>query len=359
MKNNLPFFSHDNDALSHPKIQALVAEYGMAGYGMFWGLIEFIAQSEEACLNISKKVNRLCLANRLFIKPAELDAFLAFLADPEIDLINYVDGIITTDRTTENYCIVKERREVDRLRKSKSVAAKAKDKEKEVEALESCVSDRKEEISAWKKEESKAEQKKVNDKKAAAAKDVLDLEASQDTLAPTFDLIKTHVNRIGIKIDYLSIQRIAQLDLPAQYINGLEGRHTFFDFIIQKIKNNYKGKKIRSLSGLFVMFITCEDIQEQYPAWYEEQIEKEKKEKKERERQIALFNKPKSCECGSKQLRQDSDGNIWCSECKSYYTFNNTTLSYEFTNMKETRQQYFDFTNVLKKLCENNKNTKE
>ena len=294
MKNTLPYFSHDNDSFSHPKMQALVAEYGMAGYGMFWVLNESIAQSEEVCLNISRKVNKLCLANKLLIKPAELDHFLGFLADPEIDLINYADGIITTDRTTENYRIVKEKREVDRLRKREEREA-----EKEGLKVES-VSGRKVEKSAWKDQQSKAEQKRVNEKKAAAAaavdskKDTLDLAIpTQPQLPPDFEVIKTQAARIGIKLDHLSIQRIAQSGIPTQYINGCDGKHTFFDFIIQKIKNRYKDEEIRNLTGLFVMATGWDDMRELYPAWCEEEVRKEGKEKKEHERQIALFNKPK------------------------------------------------------------------
>ena len=38
MKDNLPYFSHDNNARRHPKMKALIAEFGYEGYGRFWAL---------------------------------------------------------------------------------------------------------------------------------------------------------------------------------------------------------------------------------------------------------------------------------------------------------------------------------
>ena len=43
MRDDLPYFSHDNNAQDHPKMQALIAEYGFEGYGRFWALHERIA----------------------------------------------------------------------------------------------------------------------------------------------------------------------------------------------------------------------------------------------------------------------------------------------------------------------------
>lgn len=34
------YFTHDANAFSDPKIQAMVKKYGVAGYGMFWIIIE-------------------------------------------------------------------------------------------------------------------------------------------------------------------------------------------------------------------------------------------------------------------------------------------------------------------------------
>jgi hypothetical protein len=117
MKDNLPYFSHDNNAHRHPKMKALIAEYGYEGYGRFWALNERIAESPGAYIDISRKVNRLDLAQELGMSGPELDKFLDFLSDPEIDLINLEGGKITTDRITENYQYTMEKLEKGRNRK--------------------------------------------------------------------------------------------------------------------------------------------------------------------------------------------------------------------------------------------------
>jgi hypothetical protein len=117
MKDNLPYFSHDNNAHRHPKMKALIAEYGYEGYGRFWALNERIAESPGDYIDISRKVNRLDLAQELGMSGPELDTFLGFLSDPEIDLINFENGKITTDRITENYQYTMEMLEKERNRK--------------------------------------------------------------------------------------------------------------------------------------------------------------------------------------------------------------------------------------------------
>jgi hypothetical protein len=117
MKDDLPFFSHDNNARNHPKMKALIAEYGYEGYGRFWALNERIAESSGAFIDISKKINRLALAKELDLDGNELDKFLIFLSDPEIDLINIKDNIITTDRINELYKATVNKRKKQRKNK--------------------------------------------------------------------------------------------------------------------------------------------------------------------------------------------------------------------------------------------------
>jgi len=120
MKDNLPYFSHDNNARRHPKMKALIAEFGFEGYGRFWALNERIAESSNACIDISKKVNKLDLANELGLDGNGLDRFIAFLSDPEIDLINVQNNKITTDRTNEDYSKMVEKRTRQRKRKTEN-----------------------------------------------------------------------------------------------------------------------------------------------------------------------------------------------------------------------------------------------
>jgi hypothetical protein len=90
---------------------------GYEGYGRFWVLNERIAESSGAFIDISKKINKLDLAQELGLNGDGLDKFLAFLSDPEIDLINMKDNIITTDRISELFEKTMENREDERERK--------------------------------------------------------------------------------------------------------------------------------------------------------------------------------------------------------------------------------------------------
>ena len=124
MKNTLPFFSHDNNASQHPKMKALIAEYGFEGYGRFWVLNEKIASTKGAYIDLSRKVYKLDLARDLGLNNKELDEFLSFLSDPEIDLINISENKVTTDRITELYEKTMENREYERNRKAEKPGKK-------------------------------------------------------------------------------------------------------------------------------------------------------------------------------------------------------------------------------------------
>jgi len=61
---------------------------------------------------------KLDLAGELGLDGSGLDTFLSFLADPEIDLINLEDNIITIDRISELFEQTSKGREEARLRKA-------------------------------------------------------------------------------------------------------------------------------------------------------------------------------------------------------------------------------------------------
>jgi hypothetical protein len=105
VKDNLPYFSHDNNARRHPKMKALIAELGYEGYGRFWVLNERIAESSGAFIDISKKVNKLDIAQELGLNGDGLDKFLKFLSDPDINLIEFENRIITIERIRSEYKI--------------------------------------------------------------------------------------------------------------------------------------------------------------------------------------------------------------------------------------------------------------
>jgi len=104
VKDDLPYFEHDNDALGGDREQALMAQYSFEGYGRFWALSERIAAAPGAVLDISTKVIKNGLASYLRMTTADLDAFLKFLSDPEeCGLISFSDGKLTSERIQKSY----------------------------------------------------------------------------------------------------------------------------------------------------------------------------------------------------------------------------------------------------------------
>ena len=106
MKNDLPWFKHYNGARNHPKMKALRGKFGPTGYGRFWMLNEMISDAPGARLDLTRKINLLATAGELGLELPAFEEFIAFLSDPEIDLVNYTDGILTTDQTQEDYTVV-------------------------------------------------------------------------------------------------------------------------------------------------------------------------------------------------------------------------------------------------------------
>jgi hypothetical protein len=115
VKNNLQFFSHDNDARNNWKHKALRSRYGWEGEGRFWALNEMVAEADDCRLDLSRAGKRSSYAEDLGMSLEELDEFLAFLADSELcDLILYENGIVTTKRTQEDLERVERNREKHR-----------------------------------------------------------------------------------------------------------------------------------------------------------------------------------------------------------------------------------------------------
>lgn len=49
------FFSHDENALSDPKIMSMMSVYGFEGYGRFWALVELLRREDSYKINMTKK----------------------------------------------------------------------------------------------------------------------------------------------------------------------------------------------------------------------------------------------------------------------------------------------------------------
>ena len=88
------WFKHDYNARNDEKILELRAEYGWKGYGLFFGIIEFMCETETGCLD-TERIGGLSVAYNL--PKDELLAFISFCID--IDLFfEDEDGLIKSGR---------------------------------------------------------------------------------------------------------------------------------------------------------------------------------------------------------------------------------------------------------------------
>ena len=88
------WFKHDYNARNDEKILELRAEYGWKGYGLFFGIIEFMCETETGCLD-TERIGGLSVAYNL--PKDELLGFISFCID--IDLFfEDEDGLIKSGR---------------------------------------------------------------------------------------------------------------------------------------------------------------------------------------------------------------------------------------------------------------------
>lgn len=129
-KKDSYWFTHDADAASDPKSIALIAKYGMAGYGMFWRLIEVLRSQSGYKYEVSSKFSYPAIADAL---KTTVDDAKAFIQDciSEFELLqtdgeyvwsqSLLDRMQRWDKTKENLS----------SRGSKGAEARWKDKKKE------------------------------------------------------------------------------------------------------------------------------------------------------------------------------------------------------------------------------------
>lgn len=75
MAKDAYYFSHDNNARNDPKCSALICDYGFEGYGVYWAIIEILAEQESYKL---RKFNKLYdgLARQLFLDADRLRSII-------------------------------------------------------------------------------------------------------------------------------------------------------------------------------------------------------------------------------------------------------------------------------------------
>jgi len=78
------YFSHDSNARRDPKMIALIGEWGLVGYGMFFIFIEVLREQEGYKLDTSKKYILASVANELHSDVDKTEKFIKDCIDFEL-----------------------------------------------------------------------------------------------------------------------------------------------------------------------------------------------------------------------------------------------------------------------------------
>jgi len=320
-------------------MKALIAEFGFEGYGRFWALCERVAESSCARVDISKKVNKLDLAAELGLDGNGLDGFLAFLADPEIDLVNLECGVITVDRISERFTEVAKDREGARDRK-------ARKKDTPESSGEPCgSSEGKGESSGEpckkvnKRKESKADerkQEKINsEKEGGGGKDPPKTETEEPP--PLFSAIKSKIAAEGFFLGDKDIDRLIAETDPTWF-----GENCFVEFIaeVARGKPGYAEKTREGQRGLFrFLLFEAPERREEFPQWRDGREKKGRADGRAKMREDALRKArepPTACPgCGG-IMDPCRAGIAKCRSCGSWCVFDEEGKKWEFQSADES-----------------------
>jgi len=86
------YFSHDSNARHDPKMKALIFEFGMAGYGAWWVLVEMLREQTGYCLPNKPYVIQ-AFADDAKMKLEDADAYIKLCVD-KYELLVIKNGMI-------------------------------------------------------------------------------------------------------------------------------------------------------------------------------------------------------------------------------------------------------------------------
>ena len=282
MKNDLPYFFHYHTTHNEPKIQALIAEFGMAGYGRYWILCEKIAASPDASLDISNRVIKLMIAKSLDLNSDDFEKFVDFLSADDIGLLDAKDGIITTDWIQESFSKVSKKREHNKENYKKTLSENSfQQSERIIQPSENI--------------QSRAEKRRV-DKSSSRA----DAAAYQ----------KIFIG-LGYDFDKDAIQSLCEGLSP----EVLTSEYSYPEYIAAEVEKRDPDNRL----GLFIHLFKADDRQAAYKDWRIEQISKASKAVIK----SALEDPPRACGKCSNEMRRAGDDRLICSFCGQLYEFQN------------------------------------
>lgn len=110
MKKDAYYFSHDSNASSDPKCSALIHDFGMAGYGLYWAIIEILHQQKGGKL---EKFPKLFdgLAHQLMVQKEQLMKQIEAMLH-EYFLLHEDEKYIWSDRVLRNLDEKEEKRQI-------------------------------------------------------------------------------------------------------------------------------------------------------------------------------------------------------------------------------------------------------
>jgi hypothetical protein len=319
MKNDLPYFSHYSTTHDMPKIQALMTEFGMVGYGRYWVLCEKVAASPNAALDISNRAVKLAVAKALELRADEFDNFINFLSDPEIGLVKFDLGKITVDQLAENYNRVSKKRQHDR---DTYYSENFPRSDLQVSLSETSFPN------------SENIQSKVNKSKINKSSSSSTTVGGEPT---TTDLFINSCNEAGFFLDKKKADIILNTGID---LSWLYGAFTFPGYVADKIQEAYSEKPESERKRLFISALTWEDCKAEFPKWREKKIaeavtlEEHRKQEAaadaERKRvEQARADKPEVCaHCGA-SLAVDGERGT-CEACGWGFSFNEESGQWVF-----------------------------
>ena len=132
------YFSHDYEPTSDPKIQALLAEYGGLGYGVFWRVIEMLHSDIDHKLPMKQYIY-IAIAKQMLADAKQIESIIKYCADV-CELFANDGEYFWSDRVLKNIELRQRisdgRREAGRLgglaKASKCLAKRSKGKESKV-----------------------------------------------------------------------------------------------------------------------------------------------------------------------------------------------------------------------------------
>lgn len=101
-QNPMAFFPHDTNASQDMKIELLLEDWGMQGYGMWWRLCELLGATSGHRLEIgNRRIAHVVSRNLMLSSVDELMRFLRELSELGLIVMNG-DGYISSERMNRN-----------------------------------------------------------------------------------------------------------------------------------------------------------------------------------------------------------------------------------------------------------------